>query len=216
MWKDEFPVDIGDRVYRLSPQAVMEEFEEAALVLRLTDRHLFELNQTACRVLEFTDGARNVSQVADALAQTSQIPQPKAFADTWTFYEQMSTQGVVEMVDPNSDSQEKLGEAGVSAKPARYARNPDVVLREEDADGGLLFNPDTRQVKVLNTPGLFIWKQCDGTHDLDEIAKAVQRSFDLDAPPVEQIVQDVREFVDGMVASGFIGTMESHQVGSQS
>jgi hypothetical protein len=30
-----------------------------------------------------------------------------------------------------------------------YLRNPDVVLREEDPDGGLLFNPDTNQVKVI-------------------------------------------------------------------
>lgn len=41
-------------------------------------------------------------------------------------------------------------------------RNPDVVLREEDPDGALLFNPDTNQIRVINTTGLFIWKHCDG------------------------------------------------------
>jgi hypothetical protein len=39
-------------------------------------------------------------------------------------------------------------------------RNPDVVLREEDPDGALLFNPDTNQIRVINTTGLFIWKPC--------------------------------------------------------
>ena len=58
----------------------------------------------------------------------------------------------------------------------RYIRNPDVVLREEDADGGLLFNPDTNQVKVVNTTGLFIWQQCDGARDLAEIVGAVQEA----------------------------------------
>ena len=40
-----------------------------------------------------------------------------------------------------------------------YHCNPDVVLREEDESGALLFNPDTNQVKVVNATGLFIWKQ---------------------------------------------------------
>jgi hypothetical protein len=37
-----------------------------------------------------------------------------------------------------------------------YLVNPDVVLREEDPDGELLFNPDTNQLCVLNHTGLFI------------------------------------------------------------
>ena len=45
-------------------------------------------------------------------------------------------------------------------------RNPDVVLREEDQDGALLFNPDTNQIRVINPTGLFIWKHCDGKKDL--------------------------------------------------
>ena len=45
-------------------------------------------------------------------------------------------------------------------------RNPDVVLREEDPSGALLFNPDTNQIRVINGTGLFIWKHCDGKHDL--------------------------------------------------
>ena len=50
---------------------------------------------------------------------------------------------------------------------SRYLCNPDVVLREEDEDGGLLFNPDTNQIRVLNHTGLFIWKLCDGSHNLE-------------------------------------------------
>ena len=91
--------------------------------------------------------------------------------------------------------------------PARYIRNPDAVLRDQDEDGGLLFNPDTNQVKVLNTTGLFIWQQCDGTRDLAAIATAMQEAFD--GVPADEVAQDVQEFVKGMVESGFIGTMET-------
>jgi hypothetical protein len=87
-----------------------------------------------------------------------------------------------------------------------FLRNPDVVLREEDPEeGALLFNPDTNQVKVLNTTGLFIWKQCDKARTLDEIIAEVQKGFE--DVPAEQIRQDIQEYVDGMVACGFIGTV---------
>jgi len=46
------------------------------------------------------------------------------------------------------------------AAPPLYSQNPDVVLREEP-DGALLFNPDTNQIRVINTTGLFIWRACD-------------------------------------------------------
>ncbi len=90
---------------------------------------------------------------------------------------------------------------------SRYIRNPDVVLREEDEDGGLLFNPDTNQVKVINATGLFIWQQCDGTHDLTDVVTALQEAFD--EVPADQVTQDVQEFVEAMLESGFIGTVDT-------
>ncbi len=95
-----------------------------------------------------------------------------------------------------------------TAIAARFLRNPDVVLREEDPDeGALLFNPDTNQVKVINTTGLFIWQQCGVAHTLDEIVSEVQKEFD--EVPSGQVAQDVQEFVDSLLASGFIGTVET-------
>ncbi len=194
----------GTSVYRLSPQVVLEEFDDGALVLCLTDRHLFELNLTACRILQFTDGARQATQVAEMVAQTFEIPYAEALTDTVTLYEQMLAQGVVEMVDLKADSQST---DQVSTPSTRYARNPDVVLREEDEDGGLLFNPDTNQVRVLNTTGLFIWKQCDGTRDVDEIVRLLQESFE--DTPVKEVIADVHEFIEGMIQAGFIGVVQS-------
>jgi hypothetical protein len=88
-----------------------------------------------------------------------------------------------------------------------FLRNPDVVLREEDPDeGALLFNPDTNQVKVINSTGLFIWQKCGKARTLEEIIGEVQKGFD--EVPSGQVTKDVQEFVDGMVATGFIGTVE--------
>lgn len=87
----------------------------------------------------------------------------------------------------------------------QYIQNPDVVLREEDAQGGLLFNPDTNQVKVVNPTGLFIWKQCSSGRKGNEIATALSSSYE-DVP--DTLTEDVQEFLAGMLQTGFIGTVE--------
>jgi hypothetical protein len=85
----------------------------------------------------------------------------------------------------------------------QYQCNPDVVLREEDEDGGLLFEPDTNQVKVLNNTALFIWKLCDGACGLPELTISLKEAFE--EVPDGQVDQDVQAFIEDMVASGFIG-----------
>lgn len=82
-------------------------------------------------------------------------------------------------------------------------RNPDVVLREEDPDGALLFNPDTNQIRVINTTGLFIWKHCDGKKDIPAIVTAMNKAFD--DVPAKEVDDQVKAFVDDMQANGFLG-----------
>lgn len=96
--------------------------------------------------------------------------------------------------------------AATELKVIQYLRNPDVVLREEDEDGGLLFNPDTNQVKVVNTTGLFIWKQFAAPNQPESVAAAVQTNFEEAAPEVVQA--DLKEFLDEMIQSGFIGEVK--------
>lgn len=86
-------------------------------------------------------------------------------------------------------------------------RNPDVVLREEDPDGALLFNPDTNQIRVINTTGLFIWKKCDGKKDLPAIVNALKKTFD--GVPDGEVEDQVKTFVDDMRANGFLGIPET-------
>jgi Coenzyme PQQ synthesis protein D (PqqD) len=90
---------------------------------------------------------------------------------------------------------------------SHYLCNPDVVLREEDEDGGLLFNPDTNQIRVLNHTGLFIWKLCDGSRGLTNILEALREAYE--EVPEEQVDHQVKNFIDEMVANGFIGIQAS-------
>jgi len=83
-----------------------------------------------------------------------------------------------------------------------FVRNPDVVLREEDADGALLFNPDTNQVRVINTTGLFIWKRCDGKKSLPAIVASIKKEFE--EVPAPEVSGQVEAFVADMRANGFL------------
>ena len=82
-------------------------------------------------------------------------------------------------------------------------RNPDVILREEDPDGALLFNPDTNQIRVINPTGLFIWKHCDGKKDVPDIIDELKKAF-ADVPESEVEIE-VKEFINDMSANGFLG-----------
>ena len=90
-----------------------------------------------------------------------------------------------------------------SKSDPRFLANPDVVLREEDPDGGLLFNPDTNDVKVINETGIVIWKNCQTARTLKEIIDELKEHFEQ--IPADEVARDTREFLDQLVRSGFIG-----------
>lgn len=89
----------------------------------------------------------------------------------------------------------------------RYIKNPDVVLREEDQSGALLFNPDTNQVLVVNGTGLFLWRLSDGTRSADQMVDAVRGEFE--AVPEGSVASQVKGFLDEMAAGGFLGVDHS-------
>ncbi len=95
----------------------------------------------------------------------------------------------------------------VSEQRDLFVQNPDVTLREEDPDGALLFNPDTNQIRVINSTGLFIWKRCDGKHDLHGLVTAMKDAFE--GVPEKEVTEQVTVFIEDMKANGFIGLPQS-------
>jgi hypothetical protein len=198
--------DKVDIVYRVSSKVVFERFEDGALALCLKDRQLSELNAIARDMIDLTDGQRSLEKVVSALADKYQTQETELLSNVTGLYKQLAEQKIVELVRTPKSGKENFKMSPAPALTNRYICNPDVVLREEDEDGGLLFNPDTNQVKVINATGLFIWRQYSDAHLLDDVVSEVKQAFD--EVPMEQVVQDVQEFTDEMLASGFIGTIE--------
>lgn len=79
--------------------------------------------------------------------------------------------------------------------------NPDLVFRE-DSDGGLVFDPRTGNVQVLNETAAFICSQLDGTHTMSEIASAVLAEFESPDPDVAR--EDVAAFVENLLTHSMV------------
>jgi hypothetical protein len=87
-----------------------------------------------------------------------------------------------------------------------YICNPDVVLREEDESGTLLFNPDSGDVIVVNGTGRFVWEACRNGSDGESIVEGLRESF-RETP--EGAGEDVDSFVSMLAAGGFLLTRDT-------
>lgn len=192
-------------IYRLSSWAAVESFEDGALVLNLADRVMTELSLIARDVLNLTDGTRSLQQVAEILAQAHLVPLEVMTGDVGQQYELLLQQRIVERVWlPQEKDDSDMTD--LSTFP-HYLCNPDIVLREEDENGGLLFNPDTNQIKVVNSTGLFIWKRLGSSQGAQAVIAAILSEFE--DVPQDVVAADVQAFLDEMAQTGFIGIIEA-------
>jgi SynChlorMet cassette protein ScmD len=81
--------------------------------------------------------------------------------------------------------------------------NPSVILREEFDDWAVLFDPDTAEGYALNPVGVLIWKQLDGSRNLDEVVAVVKETCE-DVPA--EVADHCREFIADLVKQGLAGT----------
>jgi hypothetical protein len=87
------------------------------------------------------------------------------------------------------------------------AVNPNLVLREEDDDCALLFDPDKGSVQLLNRSAVEIWKRLDGQRSLKEILTSLEEVFDGVDPAAEKQVLDLAR---SLAELGAIGTWAEH------
>jgi hypothetical protein len=86
---------------------------------------------------------------------------------------------------------------------SRLAVNPNLVLREEDDDCALLFDPDRGTVQLLNRTAVEVWKRLDGQRSLKEILLSLDEIFaGVDDSAEEQVLQLARSLAD----LGAVGT----------
>ena len=83
----------------------------------------------------------------------------------------------------------------------KFVVNPLIVLREEFDDWAVLFDPDTGNAHGVDQTGVFIWKQLDGKHNINEIVNGLCDNFD-EVP--ENAEMEVKEFLNDLLERGYI------------
>jgi len=79
---------------------------------------------------------------------------------------------------------------------------PNVVLREESDEWGILFDPDTGASVALNPIAVSIFKAMQKSQSVEKVEEVVRNEYD--AVP-DTLVGDISEFVEALAKGGFIG-----------
>ena len=82
--------------------------------------------------------------------------------------------------------------------------NPNMVLREEEDECALLFDPDSGSVSVLNLTAATVWKLLDGQRTLSEVMEVLRGEFEnMDSNAEDQVLKLIQE----LRRTGALGTL---------
>jgi hypothetical protein len=79
---------------------------------------------------------------------------------------------------------------------------PDVILRPMGAEW-ILYDPETRDLHVLNVSAALVWSHLDGVRTLEQVAEAVAEEVS-DAPDLDRVRRDVLDAVETFRESGLL------------
>jgi hypothetical protein len=82
---------------------------------------------------------------------------------------------------------------------ARLSRNPQVVYRPLEDEGGVLLDLDSGRYHGVNSTGLAIWELLDGVRTVADVVVELRTRL---AEPPPELEDDVTEFLSGLSARG--------------
>lgn len=185
--------------YACRADVAIEDFGERSLILLSDSLQLREINGASRRILALLDGRRTVADVAAEIAAQTALSIGAVQGPVEEALRKMEQQAIVR----REAAWARKGRN--SMNESRYLANPDVSFRREGEDGGILFNPDTDSLEVLNPTATVLWAFLAAPHTSGEL---VDHLCDVCADASRgQVVKDVGEFLDSMVQKGFIGLL---------
>jgi hypothetical protein len=202
--EEEF-LNSTEAIFMTARHFVVEYFDDSGLVLNLRNRSMIALDAQESQVVKCLNGQSTLNQLVDHFVGVFGISREQTIRSVMATCEKLFHAQAIQLLHGKWK--------GESMNDIQYLQNPDVNLREEDEDGALLFNPDTDRVQLVNNTGLFIWKFCSEKHTIDQIVVALEENFE--DIPTNAVAADVEEFINQMVGSGFIGTVEPSIVGRE-
>ena len=87
----------------------------------------------------------------------------------------------------------------------RLAVNPNLVLRIEDDDCALLFDPDNGRVEMLNSTAVSIWQLLNGERSLQEVVERLGELYEgIDTSAIGQVLATA----EALAELGAVGVWE--------
>jgi len=80
--------------------------------------------------------------------------------------------------------------------------NPDIVLRTEFDDWGILFDPDTGRTCGISPTGIFIWERLDGVRTKEDILAEMNEACEGGVP--ERAGDEYDAFVASLRGKGYV------------
>lgn len=185
--------------YTLQEEAAVEDFDDGSLVFLCRKRRLIQINMTARRILDLMDGTQTLKDIIKLLPEKYSVEENTARRDVHELVNELGTAGVLKpFVKLGYQERIKMDETST------YLANPEVSLREEDGDGAILFNAESDALLIINPIGLIIWKYIE-PHPRSKSEIVAHLKDMCDDVPAEQVEPDVVEFIEDLLAKGFIG-----------
>ncbi|HZD60942.1 MAG TPA: PqqD family protein [Anaerolineae bacterium] len=82
----------------------------------------------------------------------------------------------------------------------RLVRKSDLVFRVVNEDG-IIYDPHTKQLHMLNETALLAWNLCDGEHSIADIVATIATEYEADPG---EIMGDVIGFADELYQHGLL------------
>ena len=88
--------------------------------------------------------------------------------------------------------------------PPDFPRARGDLFYQDVSDGGVLFDPGKERMVVLNASAAFVWTCCDGSHSIEQIARALADSLGDRAPDAGRLVEDVESSLRNFRSQGLL------------
>ena len=86
-----------------------------------------------------------------------------------------------------------------SKKPLRK----DGILSQQVGDEWLLYDSEEGSVQIVNSVAEFVWRMCDGSHNLNEIEQQVKSDFSV--PNNVNLRKDLEKIIQNFADIGILG-----------
>lgn len=184
--------------YILNQVAAIENFDNESLIFLPGDRQMIKINSITRDILLCLDGKRTAQDITLKISSAYDISFDLLSKDVKNILADLAEQCIIKDINRLTQIKdfENMGET-------KYNINHDISCRIEEPEGAILFNPETDAVNTINQIGLLIWQALEYPRNKSEIVEYLLNA--CEDVPIDQVAQDVNEFIDRLKAAGFIG-----------